>query len=69
MTAEAAAETNGSGTLVYAVHCPGAYARGASLDEALSKLPADISVWCLWQGMPGTHKRPYPEIAPPMILS
>ena len=45
---KAAVETNGKGVLVYAADFPGAYARGASQDEALGKLPADINAYSLW---------------------
>ena len=30
--------------------CPGAFARGANLSEALKKLPDDLSAWSLWTG-------------------
>ena len=35
-------EHNGGDTLLYAADYPGAFARGASLDAALEKLPEDV---------------------------
>lgn len=43
-------EHNGDDTLLYAQELPGAYARGASLQEALAKLPADAAAWLRWAG-------------------
>ena len=43
-------EHNGEDTLLYAVDCVGAYTRGASLDEAISKMPTEISSYLKWVG-------------------
>lgn len=43
-------EHNGADTLLYAENFPGAYARGASLEEACSKLERDVRSWLHWQG-------------------
>ena len=44
-------EHNGSDTLLYVVELPGAYARGASLAEALGKLEPEIRSYLRWAGM------------------
>ena len=43
-------EHNGDDTLIYAENAPGAYARGASREEALSKLDGELRAWTRWQG-------------------
>ncbi len=43
-------EHNGDDTLLYAVHAPGAYARGRSLGEALAKLPTEMDAYQRWLG-------------------
>lgn len=43
-------EHNGNDTLLYCVDFPGAYSRGADLQEALSKLPVEIRTYCQWAG-------------------
>ena len=41
-------EHNGPDTLLYAVDYPGAFTRGASLEEAMGKMPAEIIRYCRW---------------------
>ena len=43
-------EHNGNDTLLYAVNFPGAYTRGASLQEAMEKMPAEIRSYLNWKG-------------------
>lgn len=43
-------EHNGPDTLLYAMDYPGAFARGASLEEALAKMPREICSYCRWLG-------------------
>lgn len=43
-----AAEYNTGGHLLYVVDFPGAYARGRTREEALSKLPNEIRQYCQW---------------------
>ena len=43
-------EHNGDDTLLYAENAPGAYARGASREEAMSKLDTELRSWTRWQG-------------------
>ena len=43
-------EHNGTDTLLYAADFAGAYTRGASLDEALQKMPDEIRSYCRWLG-------------------
>ena len=43
-------EHNGDDTLLYAENAPGAYARGASMEEALFKLDGELRSWTRWQG-------------------
>lgn len=45
-------EHNGGDTLLYAADYPGAFARGASLDAALEKLPEDVRAYLRWAEMP-----------------
>ena len=44
-------EHRGEDTILWATDYPGAFARGASLDEALAKLPADLREWSAWTGL------------------
>lgn len=43
-------EHRGEDTILWAVDYPGAFARGASLAEALEKLPRDLADWSAWTG-------------------
>lgn len=43
-------EHNGNDTLLYALDCVGAYARGQDLKTALAKLPAEIACYLAWLG-------------------
>ncbi len=43
-------EHNGNDTLLYARDFPGAFARGASLDEAIQKMPAEVRAYLAWLG-------------------
>lgn len=43
-------EHNGNDTLLYAENAPGAYARGATVEEALSKMDGELRAWTRWQG-------------------
>jgi len=45
-------EQSESGCIVYAPDFPGAYARGATADQALAKLPLDVVSYCRWIGAP-----------------
>ena len=45
-------EHNGGDTLLYAADYPGAFARGASLEAALEKLPEDVRAYLRWAEMP-----------------
>ena len=45
-------EHNGEDTLLWAVNFVGAYTRGASLDEALRKMPREINSYITWAGGP-----------------
>lgn len=42
-------EHNGNDTLLYAANFPGAYARGASLQEAMEKMPTEIRSYLKWK--------------------
>ncbi|MBR7178756.1 MAG: hypothetical protein IKD27_04480 [Oscillospiraceae bacterium] len=44
-------EHNGGDTILWPVEYPGAFARGASLEEAKGKLPADLKDWAAWTGL------------------
>lgn len=50
MTVHCVWEHNGADTLLYAIECPGAFARGACLEDALAKLPEDVMSWLRWAG-------------------
>ena len=56
-------EHRGEDTILWAVDCPGAFARGASLAEALEKLPEDLKAWADWTGAPA------PEFDEPVIVA
>ena len=43
-------EHNGNDTILYANNFPGAFTRGASKEEALSKMPEEIRRFQLWKG-------------------
>lgn len=45
-------EHNGNDTLLYAENPAGAFARGASLEEAIAKMPQEIRSFLQWQGSP-----------------
>lgn len=42
-------EHNGNDTLLYAANFPGAYTRGASLEAAVEKMPAEIRAYLKWK--------------------
>ena len=52
MHIDAICETNGKGWLIWAAQCPGAFARGATENEALAKLPGDVRRFLRWAGEP-----------------
>lgn len=52
MHIDAICETNGKGWLLWAAQCPGAFARGATENEALAKLPGDVRRFLHWAGEP-----------------
>lgn len=55
MHIDAICETNGKGWLIWAAQCPGAFARGATENEALAKLPGDVRRFLHWaESLPGT---------------
>ena len=56
-------EHKGEDTILWAADCPGAFARGASLAEALEKLPEDLKAWADWTGAPA------PEFDEPVIVA
>ena len=56
-------EHKGEDTILWAADCPGAFARGASLSEALEKLPEDLKAWADWTGAPA------PEFDEPVIVA
>ena len=47
-TASVAFETNGKGYLGYIVELPGAFIRGATEEEALKKVPKEVSSYLRW---------------------
>ena len=55
-------EHNGNDTLLYAVDYPGAYSRGADLQEAVEKMKHEIPAFCAWAHLP------VPEDCAPTIL-
>lgn len=50
MTINCVCEHNGNVTLLYAVDYIGAYARGESLEIAISKMPIEINSYLRWLG-------------------
>ena len=54
-------EHRGEDTILWPPEHPGAFARGASLSEALAKLPGDLKEWSAWTGVPA------PEDAEPVV--
>ena len=56
-------EHKGEDTILWPVGYPGAFARGASLAEALGKIPEDLKAWSAWTGLP------VPELAEPVIAA
>lgn len=52
MKIKCAWEHNGGDTLLYAVNCAGAYARGADREQALGKMPGEIISYLRWSGKP-----------------
>jgi len=48
MTVHCVWEHNGPDTLLYAVEYVGAFTRGASLEEAIRKMPQEIHSYCRW---------------------
>ena len=47
---KAALEYSDKGCLLWSLDCPGAFARGATREEAIAKLPADVEAFCRWAG-------------------
>lgn len=47
-------EFNENGHLIYAENFPGAYVRGKTREEALSKFPKEITQYCKWAALPCT---------------
>ncbi len=45
-------EHNGDDTLLYAADYPGAFARGASCDDAVKKMANEMAAYCRWRGLP-----------------
>lgn len=45
-------EHNGGDGLLYAKNCIGAFTRGASLEEAVRKMPDEIRSYYAWLGVP-----------------
>lgn len=50
-------EHNGPDSLLYAVELPGAFARGASAEEALGKMSGECRAWCRWAGIEASDFR------------
>lgn len=44
-------EYNNAGYLMFSASFPGAYTRGKELEEALSKFPREIKIYCKWAGV------------------
>ena len=55
-------EHNGSDTLLYAQELPGAFTRGASLEEALEKMKTEAAAYLCWCG------ETIPEIVEPVVV-
>lgn len=51
MTIRCIWEHNGPDSLLHLAGYPGAYTRGASLEEALAKVPAELAAWHRWLGL------------------
>ena len=51
MTIDCIWEHNGPDSLLHLAGHPGAYTRGASLEEALAKVPAELAAWHRWLGL------------------
>jgi len=49
-------ETNGKGFLGYIVELPGAFVRGSTEDEALSKANAEADAYLIWLGHKGEYR-------------
>lgn len=45
-------EHNGNDSILYAENFVGAFARGASKEEALRKMPSEIKAYLMWKGCP-----------------
>lgn len=45
-------EYGAAGCMLFSADCPGAYARARTKQEAMAKLPSDISAFCRWAGYP-----------------
>lgn len=48
MEVKVVAEYNENGTLIYADNFPGAYTRGKNIEEALKKVPKEITRYLVW---------------------
>lgn len=55
-------EHRGGDTILWLADYPGAFARGAGLEEALAKIPGDLRDWSEWTG------QPVPETAEPVVI-
>ena len=55
-------EHNGNDSLLYAADYPGAFTRGASLEEALGKMPDEIAAYLRWRGQT-PPERVIPQVA------
>ena len=60
MTVTCVWEHHGKASLIYADQFPGAYTRGATKDEALSKMPAEVRSYIAWKT--GQYPPGWPEI-------
>ena len=56
MKIKCAWEHNGNDTLLHAVNCVGAYARGANRELALRKMPEEVISYLRWSGRPVPEK-------------
>lgn len=54
---EAVNEYNEDGYLIYAGNYPGAYVRGKTKEEAVSKFPGEIGQYCRWLGISLTEEK------------
>ena len=55
-------EHNGNDSLLYAENCVGAFTRGASVEQALKKMPGEIQSYFEWMG------EEIPEVIEPVIV-